>query len=410
MAQVSSGSQAPTGQERKFAPDQRRNPAQDWAVPLSPPQILDEELAEVIETYRSGWLTMGPRTAELEGAFREYARVPEAVAVSSCTAALHLACLTAGLGSGDTAVVPSLTFAATANAVAYTGAKPRFAEIRDLEQPWLSVEAVEEALDPSTKAIVNVAYGGHFGETEALAELAERRGIVLLEDAAHASGSWSGGRHAGTIGLAGALSFSASKTLGIGEGGMLLTGSPDVAERARTLRWHGISKSSWERHRSDKPQYQLDGIGFNYRLDDPRAALARARLRRLDSDNRNRAAIDAAYREAFSDEDRLTPTAPPPTDELASHCMFTAVLEDGIDRDSFRAHLAQRGVQTSLHFPPLHQTGLHCGPDLSLPVTEAYARRSVSLPIFSHMKPWQQELVVEATREALARQPRAVVA
>jgi dTDP-4-amino-4,6-dideoxygalactose transaminase len=410
MAQVTNGSHGPGGAENRFASAGRRNASQEWSVPLAPPLIREEELAEVVETYRSGWLSMGPRTAELEAAFREYARVPEAIAVSSCSAALHLACLTAGLGPGDTAILPSLTFAATANAVACTGARPRFADIRDLERPWLSVDAVEEALEPSTKAIINVSYGGHLGETAELAELARSRGLVLLEDAAHGSGSWSDGRHAGTFGLAGALSFSASKNLGIGEGGMLLTSSADVAERARIMRWHGISKSSWDRHRSDKPQYDLDDVGFNYRIDDPRAALARARLRSLDHDNRKRAAIDAAYREALADEEQLTPTAAPPGGERASHCMFTVVLDEGTDRDSFRAHLTERGVQTSLHFPPLHNSGLHCERDMSLPLTEAYARRSVSLPIFAHMEPWQQELVVEATSEGLARQKRAVAA
>ena len=363
----------------------------------------------MIEAYRSGWIAMGPRTAELEENFREYAGVSEAVAVSSCTAALQLACLAVGLGPGDSAIVPSLTFAATANAVTHTGASPRFADIRGLAQPWLSVEAVADALEPSTKAIVTVAYGGHLGETEALAELADSRGIALIEDAAHASGSWVGGRHAGTLGLAGALSFSASKNIGIGEGGMLLTGSREVAERARILRWHGVSASLWERHRAAASSYEIVDAGFNYRIDDPRAALVSARLRRLDADNARRAELDSAYREALAGEAGLTPTAPPPKGERASHCLFTVVLDSGIDRDAFRLSLADRGVQTSMHFPPLHLSRVYSGHRFNLPLTEEYGRRAVTLPIFPQMEEWQQELVIDATREALASQRASIV-
>ena len=398
------------GGDARFVPRERPRPADDWWVPLSPPRILEEDLEEIVEVYRSGWLAMGPRTAELEQAFRDYAAVREAVAVSSCTAALHLACLAAGLGPGDSAIVPSLTFAATANAIAYTGATPRFVDIRGLDRPWLSVDAVAEALDPSTKAIVNVSYGGHPGETEALADLAERRGIVLLEDAAHACGSWIKGRHAGTVGLAGALSFSASKNAGIGEGGMLLTDSSEVAERARRLRWHGVSSSPWERHHSAAPSYEVVEIGFNYRIDDPRAALAGCRLRRLDADNARRAEIDTGYRSAFADHDQIVmgATVDHHPGTRSSHCLFTIVLDPAVDRDAFRRALAERGVQTSVHFPPLHLSPAYGAPDPDLPLTEEYARRTVSLPIFPQMEAWQQELVVESTFAALAERGRAV--
>jgi dTDP-4-amino-4,6-dideoxygalactose transaminase len=374
-----------------------------WAVPLSSPRVLDEDLNAVVEAYRSGWLSMGPQTSELEAAFREYVGGGEPIAVSSCSAALHIAALAAGLGPGDTAIVPSLTFAATANAIVWTGARPVFADIRSLNRPWLSSDAAADAVRSDTKAIVNVAYGGHLGETAALAELAADRGLVLLEDAAHAAGSWMDGAHSGTVGLAGALSFSASKNLGIGEGGMLLTRSPEIAERARRLRWHGVSASIWDRHRSASPSYEVLEPGFNYRIDDPRAALVRSRLRRLDEENLARAAIDARYREAFAVTEALAPTTAPPPGDRASHCLFTAVLEHRIDRERFRRSLADRGVQTSVHFPPLHLSPAFSPTHRDLRATEEYARRSVSLPIFPQMEEWQQELVVEAALAASAR-------
>jgi dTDP-4-amino-4,6-dideoxygalactose transaminase len=369
-------------------------------VPLASPRLLESELQEAIDAYRSGWLCMGPRTAELEDSMRSYAGVGHAVAVSSCSAALHIACLAAGLGPGDTAIVPSLAFAATVNAVAVTGAAPRFAEIAALDRPWLSTAAVEAAIEPSTRAIVAMSYGGHPGEIAELAELAERRGLALIEDAAHASGSWLEGRHVGGFGLAGALSFSASKNLGIGEGGMLLTDDEEVARRARSLRWHGISASTWERRRAAAAEYTVEDVGLNYRIDDPRAALANARLRRLDEDNRQRAEIDAAYRAAFNGADGIAPVAPFPPGERASHCIFAVVLDEEIDRVAFRERLSTRGVESSIHFPPLHDSPAYDAPPSRLPLSEAFAARAVSLPIFPHMEDWQRELTIEAVLEA----------
>lgn len=374
--------------------------ASDRSVPLASPRLRESELQEAINAYRSGWLCMGPRTAELEESMCAYTGARHAIAVSSCSAALHIACMAAGLGPGDTAIVPSLAFAATVNAIAITGAAPRFAEIVAVDRPWLSPAAAQAAIEPSTKAIVAMSYGGHPGEIAELAELAERRGLLLIEDAAHASGSWQHGRHVGTFGLAGALSFSASKNLGIGEGGMLLTDDEEIDRRARALRWHGISASTWERRRAAAPEYTIEEVGLNYRIDDPRAALVNARLRHLDEDNQERAQIDAAYRTAFDDADGFALLEPPAAGERASHCVFAIVLDEGIERAAFRERLSARGVETSIHFPPLHTSSAYHGPRGSLKLTEAFARRAVSLPIFPHMEQWQQELVVEATLEA----------
>lgn len=376
-------------------------PTSDRRVPLAAPRLLESELEEAMRAYRSGWLCMGPRTAELEESMCAYTGAGHAVAVSSCSAALHIACLAAGLGPGDTAIVPSLAFAATVNAIAVTGARPRFAEIAAIERPWLSAEAAEAAIEPSTRAIVAMSYGGHPGELAELAELAERRGLALIEDAAHASGSWLDGRHVGTFGLAGALSFSASKNLGIGEGGMLLTDDDEIARRARALRWHGISASTWERRRAAAPEYTVEDVGLNYRIDDPRAALVNARLRRLDEDNRHRAEIAAAYRAAFDGTAGLVPIEATPAGERASHCVFAIVLDEEVDREAFRKRLSARGVETSIHFPPLHGSRAYADTGAALPLTEAFARRAVSLPIFPHMEEWQLDLVVEASLEAM---------
>jgi dTDP-4-amino-4,6-dideoxygalactose transaminase len=381
-----------------------------WRVPLCRPTFVRDDLEAMLETYRSGWLTSGPRTAELEEAFAHYTRARHAIAVSSCSAALHLACDAARLRPGDEVVVPSLTFTSTVNAITHVGARPRFADIADVTEPWLSVESVEAAIGPRTKAVLTMAYGGHLGETEAIGELAARHDLILIEDAAHACGSWLGERHAGTFGLAGAFSFSGSKNIGIGEGGMLITDDDEFAARVARRRWHGLSSQAWDRHHQATPKYELADTGFNYRLDDPKAALAHAMLGRLDSENARRAAIDAAYREAFAGMEPIRPTAAPDPQARSSHCMFTAVLDEAVDRDRFRAALADRGVQTSVHYPPVHLGVNHAQAHVQLPLTEDYARRSVTLPLFPQMTAEQRELVIGAVRESLVRPVRAASA
>jgi dTDP-4-amino-4,6-dideoxygalactose transaminase len=373
----------------------------DWQVPLSAVRLTDADIEAATEVYRSGWLSMGPRTEELESAFAEYSGAGHCVAVSSCTAGLHLAMLGVGLGPGDEAIVPSITFVASANAIAYAGAEPVFAEIAAVDAPWLSVEAAEAAITPSTKAIVAVSYGGHPGEIEGLRQLAADRGLALLEDAAHGSGSWLGDRHLGTFGLAGAISFSAGKNLGVGEGGVLLTDDDDLAERVRLMRWHGVTRSNWERHRASTESYEVAGLGFNYRIDDPRAALARSRLRRLDDDNRRRTALEAVYRDQLDDVPGLSMLVAPPESARSSHSMFAVVVDEGVDRDAFRAQLADRGIQTSVHFSPVHRFELYAGKGAELPVTDAFAARTVSLPMFAEMEEGQQALVIESVRDAL---------
>jgi dTDP-4-amino-4,6-dideoxygalactose transaminase len=373
----------------------------DWQVPLSAARLTEADIEAAVDVYRSGWLSMGPRTQELESAFAEYTGVGHCLAVNSCTAGLHLAMSGAGLGPGDEAIVPTITFVASANAVAYTGARPVFAEIAAVDRPWLSAETAERALTPDTKAIVAVSYGGHPGEIKALRRLAEDRGLALIEDAAHCSGSWLGDRHLGTFGLAGAISFSAGKNLGVGEGGVLLTDDDELAERARLMRWHGVTRSIWERHQASTESYDVSGLGFNYRIDDARAALAHSRLRRLDEDNRRRAALASVYRDQIGELDGLSLLAAPPESARISNSMFVVVLDEGVDRDAFRGSLAKSGIQTSVHFSPVHRFELYARSGAELPVADAFAARTVSLPMFAEMEEGQQALVIEAIRKAL---------
>jgi dTDP-4-amino-4,6-dideoxygalactose transaminase len=371
-----------------------------WRVPLADVVVPEDDIEAVADVYRSGWLSMGPQTEALERDFAAYTGGRHALAVANGTAALHLMCAAVGIGPGDEVVVPSMTFVATVNAVAYTGATPVFADIVSVTEPWLDPDAVAAAVGGRTKAIMTMAYGGHPGQTPALAAMARERGLVLLEDAAHAAGSRVAGRHLGTFGLAGGFSFFSNKNLAVGEGGMVVTDDDEAAARMRLLRSHGMTTLTWDRHRGHASGYDVVDVGFNYRIDEPRAALARRRLERLEADNARRAMLDARYRELLAGVGGLTPALAPVPDAQLAHHLFTVVLEEGMERAGFREALATRGIQTSVHYPPAHRFSIYAG-DRDLPVTDDYGARAVTLPMFATMTNDQQDEVVDAIRAAL---------
>ncbi len=374
-----------------------------WQVPLADVTVTDEDIEAVAETYRSGWLSMGPRTEELEAELARYTGAQHAIAVTNGTAALHLICLAAGLGTGDEVIVPSMTFVATVNAIAYTGATPVFADIQSPTEPWLSASAAESAITARTRAIMTVAYGGHPGQTRELGELARRHELALLEDAAHAIGARDGGRQLGTVGAAGAYSFFSNKNLAVGEGGAVTTDDAEMAARMRLLRSHGMTTLSWDRHRGHAAGYDVVARGFNYRIDEPRAALALRRLARLDAENTRRHRLDIRYREKLGALGGITPTQAPPAGEgdTPAHHLFTAVLDKGVDRDGLRARLASEGIQTSVHYPPAHRFSIYADAVAALPFTDDYGARAITLPMFTSLTEAQQDLVVGALAAAL---------
>src|SRR5579864_6294884 len=282
----------------------------NWDVPLSDVRFTADEVEAVADVYRSGWLSQGPRVLAFEAAFAEQLSSRHAVALASGTAALQLICAAVDLGPGDEVVLPSLTFAATAAAVVHAGATPVFADISATTEPWLSAAAAERVIGPRTRAIINVAYGGHPGQVVALRELADAHGLTLIEDAAHALGARLGGRAVGTIGHAGAFSFFANKNLPLGEGGMAVTDDDELAARMRLLRSHGLSADTWNRHTGRASDYEVLEPGFNFRLDEPRAALGSRLLRRLEQDNVRRAAHARLYLKALDGIDGVSAGLP----------------------------------------------------------------------------------------------------
>jgi dTDP-4-amino-4,6-dideoxygalactose transaminase len=356
----------------------------------------------VAETLRSGWLTAGPRTKAFEDAFAAHLGCRHAVAVNSCTAALHLAYLAAGVGPGDEVIVPSYTFAATASSVVTCGATPVFADIVGLHDPSLDPADVERKITSRTKAVVVVHFAGYAAPVDRLLELCDAHGIPLIEDTAHAPSATLNGRMLGTFGLASAFSLFSNKVLSVGEGGLLATDDDDVAALARSLRSHAMTSGTWDRHSGSLAVYDVRGLGFNYRIDDVRSALALSRLHGLDASIARRRVLTHRYRDAFSQVPGLiVPFTDAAVDESSSYVM-PIMLEDSSRHSQVRIDLRERhGVQTSLFYPAIHEFSIYREhfPGAVLPHTERAARSEITIPLFTHMTSEQQERVIAAVIE-----------
>ncbi|MBA3301620.1 MAG: DegT/DnrJ/EryC1/StrS family aminotransferase [Thermoleophilaceae bacterium] len=368
----------------------------DWRVTLADIRLEPEDLEAVRAALESGWLTQGPRTQSFERAFAAYAGTEHALAVSSGTAALHIACVAAGLGPGDEVICPSLTFVASANAPAYTGAEVVLADVRSPLEPVLCAERVAELITPRTRAVMLVHYAGYPAIDTELERLCDEHGLMVIEDAAHAAGTRVEGLHAGAWGDFGCFSFFSNKNLAIGEGGMLVTSDHDLHERAKPLRSHGMSTLTWDRHRGHASGYDVTARGFNYRLDEPRSALGESRLRRLDADNDRRRQLVALYREALADVEGVeVPFGGRPL-EGSSHHILPVLVEAG-GRDARRESMAGAGIQTSLHYPPVHTFSVYAEARRGdLAATEEYAARTITLPLHPLMEAGDVQAVVEA--------------
>ena len=373
----------------------------DWRVPLADLDFGEEEEAAVLKVLRSRWLTMGESTQEFESKFSAFVGVKHAFALSNATEALHLACLALGIGVGDEVIIPSLTFVATANAVLYTGAHLRFVDIVGAHDLTISPQDIENQISPQTKAIMVMHYGGFPCQMQAIKEIAEKHGLLIIEDNAHAPGASLDGTALGTWGDVGCFSFFSNKNLAVGEGGMLVTNRDDVAEKVRRLRSHGMTTLTWDRHKGHAYTYDVVELGYNYRIDEIRSALGIVQLQKLTSNNFKREQITKSYREALSNTGIGLPFCDA-SGKPAYH-IFPILLPDDIDRKSFIDQMKARRIQTSIHYPPIHtfQYYRQKYPNVSLTKTEAAAKQEVTLPLFPTMSVEDVDTVVSAVRASL---------
>ncbi len=376
-----------------------------WEVPLVEIEVTDADVDSVLDCLRSGWLTMGPRTQALEEAIAEMVGTKHAIAVSSGTAALHLACRALGLGPGEEAIVPSMTFAACAHAPRYEGADVVLCDSASPLDANLDPAAVEAQIGPRTKAVIAVHMWGYPAPVEELRRLCDSRGLALIEDCAEAiCAGLAGGGQVGSVGELGCFSFFSKKQLAVGEGGAVTTDDDDLAASVRSLRSHAMTSVTWERHRGHGLGYDITDVGFNYRIDEPRAALALSRLERLGEDIEARRRVARAYREQLSGVEGLEIPFDDEQVERSSHFAFPVLVRDGETRNRVRSELRERGVQTTF-YPALHTLSEYRdrGDDAGLPIAAAIGERHLALPIHNLLGAGQVELVAGELAAAVDR-------
>ncbi len=374
----------------------------NWRVPLSDLDFDSAEREAAINVIESKWLTMGGVTKQFEEAFALMVGARHAIAVSSATAGLHLAVRAIGGGPGDEILLPSLTFVATANAVLYQGAQPVFCGLVGERDFSISPGAIEAAITPRTKAIMVMHYGGYLCNMPAILEIAARHNLAVIEDAAHAPGTSLEGKFAGVWGDIGVFSFFSNKNLAIGEGGMITTQDDDLAEKLRLMRSHGMTSLSWDRHKGHAHSYDVVDLGYNYRIDEIRSAIGRVQLEKLEKNNERRRKITELYRAQLGEIDGLSIPYRDHPGISAAH-LFPIVLDNAIDRAVFIDSMKEKGIQTSIHYPPIHTFSYYRQTfgDLELPLTEAIGAREVTLPLFPTMTDEQVGWVVQAVIESL---------
>lgn len=379
-------------------------------IPLFDVQLEQTHLDAVADTLRSGWLTMGPRTQEFEQVFAEHLGCTHAIALASCTAALHLAYLAAGVGPGDEVIVPPITFVATAAAARYCGAEPVFADIKGNHDLGIDPEDVARKVTPRTKAVCAVHYGGYAAELDALRGICAEAGIALIEDAAHSPSATPVGdsRKLGTHGLAGCFSFFSNKVLSCGEGGLLATDDDDVAATVRSLRSHALTSGTWDRHRGHAHGYDVVGLGYNYRMDEPRAALLTARLAGLEDDIARRRQLVHRYRQLLADLEGVVVPYEDAEVDVSSCYVMPVIVEDHELRDPLRAFmLEQRRVQTSVLYPALHELSAYADRAADLPRSELAGRAELTLPLFPTLTEADQDRVVASLADGVQELSRA---
>ena len=376
----------------------------EWKVTLSDIDLGDGEIKAVVEVLKSKWLSMGPVTQKFEQEFAKYLNVKHAFAVSCGTAALHIACRILNIKQGDEVIVPSLTFVATANAVLYCGAKPVFADITSLDNFNISPDDVLEKVTNKTKAIIVVHYGGYPCDMKSILEIAEDYKLRVIEDSAHAIGAEYEGKKCGTFGDVSCFSFFANKNLVTGEGGMIVTNDDKLAEKIRIIRSHGMTALTWDRFKGHSYTYDVVDLGYNYRLTEIASALGLVQLKKLDKNNEKRKKIVGEYEKKLKKFSEISI----PFKNFkgkASYHIFPVLLTEKIDRFEFMKKLRENGIQTSIHYPPIHLFTYYRKSfgfkDGALPLTELVGEREVTLPLHPLMSKEDVDFVCDKIEDSL---------
>ncbi len=380
-------------------------PVRDRFLLFGAPKIEESEIEEVVKTLRSGWIGSGPKVNAFERQFAAYRGAERAIAVNSCTAALHLSLLALGIGPGDEVVTTPMTFCATANAILHTGAVPVFADCDPVTMN-LDPEAVERVITPRTRALLPVHFAGRPCDMDALMDIARRHDLRVVEDCAHAIEAEYRGQAAGTFGDLGCFSFYVTKNVVTAEGGMVVTEDPALEEHIKTCALHGMSKDAWKRFADDGYQhYEVVHAGFKYNMTDLQASLGLHQLARDERGLARREEIWARYDAAIADLPCATPPAPEPGTRHARH-LYTLLLDlDAlrVDRDFVLDALAREGIGTGVHYLslPTHRFYRQFTAGRRFPAAESISERTLSLPLGPGLEDDDVEDVIAAVRRVL---------
>jgi len=385
------------------------NPMRKEFLTYGLPLIEEDDIAEVVDSLKSNWITKGPKTQKFETQFAEYIGVKHAIAVNSCTAGLHLALVAAGLGEGDEVITTPMTFASSANVIIHTGATPVFADI-DPATMNIDVNEIRKKITPRTKALIPVHIAGHPCEMDEIMEIAREHNLFVLEDAAHAVYTKYKGTLIGSIGNATAFSFYATKNLATGEGGMITTNDDALAEKIRIMSTHGMSRNAWNRYSaSGSWYYEILYPGFKYNMTDVTAALGITQLAKLERMQGVRLEIAERFNEEFG---KMPELEIPVEEEYARHAWHLYILKLNleklsIDRTDFIEELKKEQIGTSVHFIPLtmqpyyrDKFGFQKG---DFPQAEATFERIISLPLYPKMSKQDTEDVIDAVKLIVER-------
>jgi UDP-4-amino-4,6-dideoxy-N-acetyl-beta-L-altrosamine transaminase len=369
-------------------------------IPFFIPWVNREDKKAVLETLNSRWLTGGPKTKEFEELFTNYVGVRHAVAVNSGTAALHLAMRALGTGPEDEVIVPVFTFAATANAPLFVGAKPVFADI-DEKTSNISPKDIQNKITEKTKAIIVVHYGGQPCDMKEIMQIAKRHNLYVVEDCAHSLGAEYMGQKTGGIGTIGCFSFYPTKIITTLEGGMVTTNDEKIADQTRILREHGVTKSAFEREKNATWYYDVVDLGYNYRLNELQAALGISQLRRVSEINKKRIEAARYYTQKLKEIDGIIPPYEASDRTHIYHLYVLRVTEKyGISRDELYKRLSAKGIGLSVHYTPLHlltfykkTLGYTKG---DFPIAERISKEILSLPLFPTISKTQIDHVIKS--------------
>lgn len=374
----------------------------DYKIPLFELNFDEAEENAVLDTIRSKWISTGPKTSEFENKFASMLKVDHAVALSNCTVALHLALKVLGIKDGDEVICPSLTFVATVNSIRYLNAIPVFADIKSYDDLTIDPVDIERKVTSKTKAIVVMHYGGFACDMKAILTIAKMHNLKVVEDACHGPLSEYKGKKLGTIGDVGCFSFFSNKNISTGEGGMIVSDNPEVSERVKLLRSHGMTSLSYERSKGHSTTYDVIDLGYNYRMDDIRSSIGVVQLDKLENDLKKRAEVRAMYVEAFGKNENLII---PFKDykNFSSNYIFPVVLKNSNrnKRDEVRNKLGEAGVQTSVHYPAVHRFSIYKDYFIDLPNTDYVADNLITLPMYSSLNPQQVKLITDSLNDIL---------